>query len=229
MSAIPAIDITISIFLIILSYFIGSIPFGVLIGKLFCHKDIRHYGSKNIGTTNAVRVLGKKIGLTVLLLDALKGTFVILLVGFLEANNIWKNPEGVELFYYGAAAIIGHCYSIFLGYKGGKAVATSLGVVLILTPIPALSCLIIFLLLLYITGYVSVASTGATLTVLFGGWILYFIGVPEVNSFTDYLLHQPSLVVCIFYTALASLIIFKHKTNYKRLLNGTENSFKKKK
>ena len=226
---IPAIDITISIFLIILSYFIGSIPFGVILGKLICKKDIRQYGSKNIGTTNAVRVLGKKVGFLVFGLDVFKGMAVILLIAFLEFNGIWKNPANIELFIYGGAAIIGHCYSIFLEFKGGKAVATSLGVILVLTPIPAIACLLIFGIILGITGYVSLGSTGATLTVLISTWLLYFIGVPEVTSFTDYLIHQPSLLMCILYSLLAALIIFKHSKNYKRLLNGTENSFKKKK
>lgn len=226
---ISAIDISISILFIILSYLIGSIPFGLVLGKLICGKDIRLYGSKNIGTTNSVRVLGKKIGFTVFFLDVFKGMFVILIIALLEALGIWKNPQGIELFYYGGAAIIGHCYSCFLEFKGGKAVATSLGVILVLTPIPAVLCLVIFLILLYATGYVSVSSTGATLTVLISTWVLHFIGLPEVNSYTDYLLHQSSLILCILYTGLATLIIVKHIKNYKRLLNGTENSFKKKK
>ena len=212
-----------------LSYVIGSIPFGIIIGKLFCKLDIRDYGSKNIGTTNAVRVLGKKLGFLVLFLDAFKGMFVIILIGFLEANGIWKNPQGVELFFYGGAAIIGHCYSIFLGFKGGKAVATSLGVVLILTPLPALICILIFLLTLYITGYVSVSSTLATLTVLIGAWILYVFGDPLVTSYLNYFIHKTSLTLCILYSFLASLIIFKNRTNYVRLIKVTENSFKKKK
>ena len=224
-----ALDITISILLIILSYIFGSIPFGLVLGKLICKKDIRNYGSKNIGTTNSIRVLGKKVGLTVFALDVFKGMAVILLIALLELTGIWKNPEGIELFVYGGAAVIGHCYSVFLDFKGGKAVATSLGVILVLTPIPAVSCLIVFAIILGMTGYVSLASTGATLTVLVTTWVLYFIGVAEVTSFASYLIHQPSLLMCILYSLLALLIILKHKKNYIRLINGTENSFKKKK
>ncbi len=224
-----ALDITISILLIILSYILGSIPFGVILGKLICKKDIRQYGSKNIGTTNAIRVLGKKVGFLVFLFDVLKGMIVIILVKSLAASGVWKNADVIDHFIYGAAAIIGHCYSIFLDFKGGKAVATSLGVVLILTPIPAIACLIIFALIFFITGYVSLASTGATVTVIVTTWLLYAFGVTDISNFFLYFIAKPTLVLAILYSILACLIIVKHFKNYKRLLNGTENCFKKKK
>ena len=141
-----ALDIVIGILFIILSYFIGSIPFGVVLGKLICKKDIREYGSKNIGTTNAIRVLGKKVGFLVFFCDVFKGCFIIILIKILGITNVWKTPEGIDIFLYGAAAILGHSFSIFLNFKGGKAVATSLGVVLVLTPIPAIACLLMFAL-----------------------------------------------------------------------------------
>lgn len=224
-----ALNIIIAIFLIILSYVIGSIPFGVVLGKLICKKDIRQYGSKNIGSTNAIRVLGKKVGYLVFACDVFKGMFVIILVKILSATGAWMTPEHIDIFVYGAAAILGHCFSIFLNYSGGKAVATSLGVVLILTPIPAISCLIIFLIVLYATGYVSLASTGATFTVILTTWLLYFFGVDSSNNFFLYFIAKPTLVQAILYSVLAGLIIIKHIKNYKRLLQGTENSFKKKK
>lgn len=224
-----ALNIIIAIFLMIVSYIIGSIPFGVVLGKLICKKDIRLYGSKNIGSTNAIRVLGKKVGYLVFACDVFKGMAVIILVKILGATHAWTNPEGIDLFVYGAAAIIGHCFSIFLNFKGGKAVATSLGVVLILTPVPAISCLIIFVILLYATGYVSLASTFATFTVIITTWILYACGIPNANSFGLYFIAKPTLVLAILYSILSCLIIVKHFKNYKRLINGTENSFKKKK
>lgn len=223
-----AIDIVISILFIILSYFIGSIPFGVVLGKLICKKDIREYGSKNIGTTNAIRVLGKKVGYLVFFCDVFKGCFVILLIKLLEVTNVWHNPSGIDFFLYGASAILGHSFSVFLNFKGGKAVATSLGVVLILTPIPAISCLIIFAIVFYTTKYVSLASTGATFTVILTTWILFAFGVQEVTNFGLYFIAKPSLLLSILYTILAGMILIKHIKNYKRLLNGTENSFKKK-
>ncbi len=229
MENMESLDIIIGILLIIISYFIGSIPFGVVLGKLICKKDIRQYGSKNIGTTNAIRVLGKKVGFLVFFCDVLKGALVIILVKILKLTNVWVNPEGIDMFLYGAAAILGHSFSIFLDFKGGKAVATSLGVVLVLTPIPAIACLVIFSLIFFTTKYVSLASTGATLTVILTSWLLYGFGVEQVTHIGLYFIAKPTLVLVVLYTILAMLIIIKHIKNYKRLLQGTENSFKKKK
>ncbi|MDE6660612.1 MAG: glycerol-3-phosphate 1-O-acyltransferase PlsY [Anaeroplasmataceae bacterium] len=229
MKVMQALDIVIVILFIILSYLIGSIPFGVVLGKLICKKDIREYGSKNIGTTNAIRVLGKKVGFLVFFCDVLKGAFVMIIIRILSATKVWVTPEQIDLFLFGAAAIIGHSFSIFLDFKGGKAVATSLGVVLFLTPIPAIACLIIFGVVFYTTKYVSLASTGATITVIATAWILYVFGVADVTNFGLYFIAKPTLAVAILYSILAMLIIIKHFKNYKRLLNGTENSFRKKK
>lgn len=222
-----AINYIISVLFLIISYVVGSIPFGIVIGKLFKNIDIREYGSKNIGSTNAIRVLGKKIGFLVFFMDVFKGMFVIIILKILSATNVYQSP--IDLFFYGAMAIIGHCFSIFLDFKGGKAVATSLGVVLILTPIPAILCLVVFVIILYSTGYVSLSSTGATITVITSTWILYGCGLEEPSNFFEYFISSPGLLVSILYTLLSLLIIFKHIKNYKRLLNGTENSFKKKK
>jgi len=223
---IIASEAMLCVLFIILSYVVGSIPFGIVIGKGICKIDIREHGSKNIGSTNAIRVLGKKVGFLVFFFDVFKGMFVIILLKLLAAGDIWTTP--IEYFFYGAAAIIGHCFSIFLDFKGGKAVATSLGVVLMLTPIPAIACLIVFLITLYTTGYVSLGSTFATITVIVSTWILYFFGV-EATNFWDYFISSPTLLVCILYSILSLLIIIKHKKNYARLIKGTESNFKKKK
>lgn len=224
-----ALDIVIIILLLIIAYLIGSIPFGVILGKLICKKDIREYGSKNIGTTNAIRVLGKKVGYLVFFCDVFKGMLIMIVVKLLAATNIWVNPSEFDIFFYGAAAILGHCCSIFLKFKGGKAVATSLGVVLFLTPIPAIACLIVFAIVFYTTKYVSLASTAATFAVLITAWILYFFGISEVTNFGSYFIAKPSLIVAILYSVLAAVILLRHIKNYKRLINGTENSFKKEK
>lgn len=226
MLSVSASNSMLCVLFIILSYIIGSIPFGIVIGKGICRIDIREHGSKNIGSTNAIRVLGKKVGFLVFFCDVFKGMVVMLILKALAANNIWTSP--IELFFYGAAAIIGHCFSIFLNFKGGKAIATSLGVVLILTPIPAIACLIVFLIILYTTGYVSLGSTFATLTVITTTWILYIFGV-EATDFFTYFISSPGLLVAILYSILSLLLIFKHIPNYKRLIKGTENNFKKKK
>ena len=227
MEIMQALDIVIIILFIILSYLIGSIPFGVVLGKLICKKDIRLYGSKNIGTTNAIRVLGKKVGYLVFFCDVLKGAIIMILIRILGQAKVWIQPKEIDILFYGVAAIMGHSFSIFLNFKGGKAVATSLGVVLFLTPIPAIACLIIFALVFFTTRYVSLASTGATLTVILTTWLLYGFGVPEVTNFGYYFIAKPSLIIAILYTILALLILVKHIKNYKRLLKGTENRFTK--
>lgn len=223
---ITALNTVISIAFLIISYLIGSIPFGLLIGKGYKDIDIREHGSGNIGSTNAIRVLGKPLGFFVFFCDVFKGMLVIIILKILDACGVWTSP--IEYFFYGLMAIIGHSFSVFLDFKGGKAVATSLGVVLILTPIPAVSCLIVFLIVLMITGYVSLASTFATITVIVTTWILYAIGI-QSTSFLDYFISSPGLVVAICYSCVAGLIILKHRKNYIRLLNGTEASFKKNK
>ena len=222
-----ALGYVICVCALILSYLIGSIPFGVVIGKLICHKDIREYGSKNIGSTNAIRVLGKPVGFIVFFFDVFKGALIILLMMLLKATNVYVTP--IDYFWYGAFAIVGHSFSIFLKFKGGKAVATSLGVVLVLSPMSAINCLIVFLLILYITGYVSLASTGATITVVTTGWILYAVGIPydEASNFLEYYISNPGLGLCILFCIMGLLIILKHIKNYKRLINGTESNFKK--
>ena len=225
-STIQTFNILIAIALLFASYIIGAIPFGLVVGKLVKRIDIRNFGSGNVGSTNAIRVLGKKVGFIVFFLDVFKGMAIIILVKILRSTGVWVTP--IEELWYGAFAIIGHTFSIFLGFKGGKAVATSLGVVLITCPLAAIACLIVFLIFLYSTGYVSLGSTFAALTVVTTGWILHFVGIEPTNFF-EYFIGKASLTLCILFSATTCLIIARHTKNYKRLLNGTENSFKKKK
>ncbi len=228
LSTVETSYILLSILLLIISYFIGSIPFGIIVGKLACDKDIRYYGSKNIGSTNAIRVLGKKIGFIVFFLDVFKGMVIIIIVKTLRLTNVCTLP--IEDLWFGLAAILGHSFSIFLDFKGGKAVATSLGVVLLICPLAGLLCLVAFVIVLYSTGYVSLASTFATLTVLITSWVLYFVGIPNIDINDGlYIISKTSLTTCIIISLVSILIFVKHIKNYKRLLNGTENSFKKNK
>ncbi len=210
----------IAILLLILSYLIGSIPFGLIIGKT-TGKDLRKNGSGNIGSTNAIRTLGLKLGLLSAACDIIKGMFIILIIYILEANGVWYNPfviNGDSLYVvYGIAAVIGHCFPIYIKFKGGKAVATSLGVILVIVPWAALAALIVFLILMLITGIVSISSSSATIA----AWITSFILYGNIISNNIY--------TCLFLTILVVLIILKHIPNYKRILNGTEHSFKKKK
>ena len=220
------VTIIITVLLLISSYLIGSIPFGLVVGKGIAKIDIREHGSKNIGSTNAIRVLGKKLGFFVFFLDVFKGMAIILLVKILRMTGVFEAP--IDDIYFGIFAILGHGFPVFLNFKGGKVVATSLGVVFVISPLAAILCLIAFYITLKISGYVSLASTFATLTVFTTVLVLYFVGLDATN-FLEYLIGKQSLVTLILVSLTACLIIFKHRKNYVRLINGTENSFKKKK
>lgn len=225
-------EVLIVVGLLIASYIIGSIPFGVILGKAICGIDIREHGSKNIGSTNAIRVLGKKVGFLIFFLDVFKGMFVIIIVRILHATGVfYENPiitssYNLDLLLIGAMAIVGHSFPIFLNFKGGKGVATSLGVIFMVCPLAAILCLVAFLITLYSTGYVSLASTFATLTVTATVWVLHFVYL-DSNPFLAYILGNQHLITCILISCIAILIILKHRKNYIRLLNGTENNFKK--
>ena len=205
-----------AIILLILSYLLGSIPFGLIIGKA-AGKDLRKSGSGNIGSTNAIRILGVKLGLLSALCDIIKGTIVIIVIYILEANNLWYNPIviGEESIYaiYGLTAVIGHCFSIFLKFKGGKAVATSLGVLFATVPLAGVAALVVFFPVVFITKYVSISSTFASVAAVLTSFIAYGLIIGD-RLYT-------SIVVLI----LVVTIIIKHIPNYKRLANGTENKF----
>ncbi|KRN88830.1 acyl-phosphate glycerol 3-phosphate acyltransferase [Ligilactobacillus ceti DSM 22408] len=180
-----------------IGYLLGSIPSGVWIGKLFYGKDIRDYGSGNMGTTNTFRVLGKKAGIIVLLMDMLKGTLTALLPLFFGVQ--------VNALLIGLSAIIGHAFPIFAHFKGGKAVATSVGVLLIYNPIFFCVVWAIFLTTLYVTSMVSVAS-------MLGFTLITIISL----FFNDTVLTLVALVLTIF-------VFYRHWGNIARIKNGTEN------
>ncbi len=213
-------DIIITIILLLSGYLLGSIPFGLIMGKLN-GVDIREHGSKNIGTTNTIRVLGKPKGLTAFIFEVLKGAIIIILVKVFEHNGIYTSPlkfDNTTIYIlYGAPAIIGHVFPLYLKFKGGKAIAVSLGVVLSITPIPAILCLIAFAIFMYSTRYVSMGSVAATFTVVISTWILYG---------TNGLGHERDIITCCLYSVLSLLLIYKHKTNFVRIKNGTENKIR---
>ena len=207
---------------LILSYLLGSIPFGLIIGKA-AGKDLRKNGSGNIGSTNAIRILGVKLGLLAAVCDILKGTLVIIIIYILEATNVWFNPFVIEstgdslYALYGLMAVIGHCFSIFLKFKGGKAVATSLGVLFATVPLAGVMALVAFFPVVFITRYVSLSSTAATIAAVLTSFIFYGVIIGD-RLYT-------SFIVLI----LGLIIFIKHIPNYKRLANGTENRFGSKK
>ncbi len=192
---------------VVIAYLIGSIPFSYLLGEWFKKEDIRKMGSGNLGTTNAYRVFGKLIGTTVLLLDTLKSGLLVLLMKY---TGIF---DGIELFHplvYGLASVLGHVFPIWFKFHGGKGVASSFGLLLAYDPIMAAVILPIFLFVEFLTRYVSVASTVAALSALLFAVLSYFFIEPDI--------YFPVI------TFLAvSLIIWRHLSNYKRLMNCCEN------
>ncbi|MGF6905908.1 glycerol-3-phosphate 1-O-acyltransferase PlsY [Fusobacterium sp. PH5-44] len=196
-----------TIIFVIIAYLIGSIPTGVWIGKKFKNIDIREHGSKNTGTTNAYRVLGARYGIMVLLLDILKG---FLPVYAASSNGI----TGVHLIVVGVVAIIGHSLSIFLNFKGGKGVATSLGVFLFLIPKIMLILIVVFILVSGISKYISLAS------------IICATLLPILTYFLPIRANIPKIPLVIINFLIGSFVVYRHRDNIQRILNGKENKFK---
>ncbi|MGV3243890.1 glycerol-3-phosphate 1-O-acyltransferase PlsY [Staphylococcus sp. 11261D007BR] len=186
--------------LIVISYLIGSIPSGVLIGKLFYKIDIREHGSGNTGATNSFRVLGKPAGFVVTFLDIFKGFIVVFLPMLFDVN--------VPGLLIGIFAIIGHVYPIYLKFKGGKAVATSAGVLLGVNPLLFVILIGVFFVILYLTKYVSLSSIIAAISCCVGSLFVH-----------DYILLIVSVIVTI-------LLIYRHSSNIKRIVKGTEPKIK---
>ena len=197
--------VTTVVILTALSYIIGSIPFGLLISKAK-GVDIRKQGSGNIGATNVLRCLGKPLGITCFVLDALKGFLPAKLFPILGLTD----PTFGILF--GTAAILGHNFPVFLNFKGGKGVATSAGVLLGVAPLAVAVGMLTWVIIFYTSGYVSLGSIIAALAVIAIGWTAGY-----------------GSVIATALTLLGALTIYRHRENIKRLAAGTENKFQKKK
>lgn len=204
----------------VLSYFLGSIPSGLIIGKVFKKIDIRQFGSKNTGATNAVRVLGFRYGIFAFIFDLLKGALVILLVFLINEPSLYlvSKYEINIASIYGASAVLGHVFPIYINFKGGKAVATSAGMIFAIEPWVAVGVIVLFLIIFMITRYVSLSSTIAASSVL-----LYFV----IRVFLEHELFNLAtrIMDLVIISMLASLIFIRHKANYKRLKMGTEYKF----
>ena len=194
-------------YLFLVAYLLGSIPSGVWIGKIFYHKDIRQFGSGNTGTTNTFRVLGKKAGIAVLIIDILKGTLATMLPMFFGITQV--NP-----LIFGVAAIIGHTFPIFAHFKGGKAVATSAGMLLGYQPIFFVYSCVIFIICLFITSMVSLSSMIAAVLITLSTIFLPYI--------CPALLPKHNLLLTIIAICVSTFIFYRHKDNIKRIKNGTE-------
>lgn len=209
------------IILCIFAYLIGSIPFGYIIGMIFHHQDIRKGGSGNIGATNALRLYGALSGIAVLILDFLKGFIVAWLLYKVVPDKfgylIGDKPLNAFIFNFPALMVIlGHMYSVFLSFKGGKGVSTALGVFIYISTIPMLLSLIVFLIVVAITRYVSLGS----IVTAFSFFIIDFLW--NILVIKDYTFPWFQLTVVL-------LIIYKHYPNILRLLEHQETkiSFKK--
>ncbi len=201
----------------VLCYLVGSFPTSIVTGRLLRGIDIREHGSGNAGGTNVFRVLGWKPGLFVMLFDAFKGFATTFWLSRLAFGTISLTNESIMLLC-GAAAIIGHIWTIFARFKGGKGVGTAAGMLVALYPLALLICLGIFFIVFLTTRIVSVGSITAA------------IALPIVLTIFRTLVDKPvSNVLYIFSFFATALIIFTHRSNIKRLLNGTENRFGKSK
>ncbi|GHH99100.1 glycerol-3-phosphate 1-O-acyltransferase PlsY [Neobacillus kokaensis] len=191
--------------ILVLAYLLGSIPSGLIIGKVFYKTDIREHGSGNLGGTNTFRTLGIKAGLVVTIADILKGTLATALPALLAVD--------MHPLLAGVLAVIGHTYPIFAGFRGGKAVATSGGVILCYEPLLFITLVLAFFIGLYISKYVSLSSMIAGIVGVLYVLVSGIIGVWD-----------PPLLVVI--TLMATFVIYRHRTNIKRIMNKTEPKIK---
>lgn len=202
----PALNETL-IAIPIAAYLLGSIPFGLLLGRLFGTADIRKAGSGNIGATNVARVAGPGAGVLTLVLDVGKGAVGVLMAERLASGSaLWVMVAGI-------CALLGHCFPVWLGFRGGKGVATAAGVFLVLCPLALLGAVILFVLVVIYWRFVSLGSISAAAAMPL---LVYLFWAPH---------HAPPLVVTFGSLAAALLIVYKHDGNIQRLVQGNEPKF----
>jgi glycerol-3-phosphate acyltransferase PlsY len=199
-----------TVFVFLLAYLLGSIPSAVWIGKRIHNIDVRQHGSGNAGATNVIRVLGWKTGIPVMLIDVAKGWLATMLPVLINLGD----PESAMLtnlqIMTGVTAIIGHIFPVFAGFRGGKGVACFFGVLLALQPLLTICCFGVFLVVLLITGIVSVSSMSAGLA---------------FPVFLFLIFDTPSLVFKVFSIFVAIALLITHRKNIGRLLRGEESKF----
>jgi glycerol-3-phosphate acyltransferase PlsY len=193
-----------TLILVLAGYLLGSIPFGLIFAKILGGTDVREHGSGNIGATNVSRVVGPLAGILTLLLDVAKGAAAVWLAARISDH------AAITMTLAGVAALLGHCFPVWLKFKGGKGVATALGVYLALCPSAALAALVLFILLVAFWRYVSLGSLAAAASMPL---LIYFLWAPG---------HAPPLVLSLGTLFAAVLIFYKHDANLQRLVDGTE-------
>jgi glycerol-3-phosphate acyltransferase PlsY len=200
-----------SLWIVVLAYLLGSVPVGYLLVRVFCKQDIRSVGSGNIGATNVLRAGGKGLGAVTFVLDVVKGAAAVLLGAFLAAPLMPGVPQRNVEALAALCAVAGHMFPIWLGFKGGKGVATGFGVFLVAAPLAALASITLFTIVFALTRYVSLASILGAASFPIFAW--FTVSGPRPAFFIA--------VQCI----VALLIIVKHHPNIRRLLAGTEHRF----
>jgi len=191
------------IFVLIIIYLIAAIPSGVILSRLMGSEDVRQKGSGNIGATNVYRVVGKLAGILTLIGDIMKGFLPLL------AYKSWLAPTPTQLGVACAIAIIGHCYPVYLKFRGGKGVATAFGIFLVLSPQAVLVVVVVFVITVAASRYISL---GSVLAAMSAPLLILMLNHP-----------QPIFLATLF---IAMLVIWRHRTNIRRLLDGSENRFK---
>ncbi len=205
--------------LLFVGYLIGSIPNSVILGKLLKGVDVRQHGSKNPGATNTIRVLGKPIGLTVFVLDVLKGGILILLIRL----GVFGSADALlPTLLYGLSAVLGHIYPVFLKFKGGKAVATGVGVFLFYAPLIGIVGLLAFVLTVKLTGYISMGSTMGGVSVVVFALLVFFLGPQEDSLWRFWFGLRGDLWLPFAAVFGVGLIIYRHRGNYARIKAGKE-------
>lgn len=195
---------------IIIAYLLGSIPTAVIVGKSFFGMDIRTVGSGNAGATNTIRTFGMKVGIPVLLFDILKGLAAVKLSIFLNSPVLSENLVEIYKIALGTSAVIGHVFPVFASFRGGKGVATLVGVLIAIYPLSFLIILVCFILIMILSRIVSLSS------------IICSILFPFIEIF---ILHETRLPLIILAIGVALFIPYTHRENIKRLLAGTEKKF----
>lgn len=208
-------NIVLVILAFLISYLIGSINFAILISKHYINDDIRNYGSKNAGMTNVLRTVGKKAAAYTVVGDTLKGFIPVFIFKMLFLNYTELDPL-IGAYIAGYGAFLGHLFPIYYGFKGGKGILTGSGVMIAISPLVFVVLFIIFLIMTFITKIVSV---GSICVALFLPLVFYLVQ----NYYGDF---KVEYFICT--TIFALMLLFMHRGNIKRLLNGTENKFKKK-
>ena len=193
--------------LLLAAYILGSIPFGVIFARILGRADVRKSGSGNIGATNVARVAGPLAGILTLIFDIGKGAAAVLLTARLA------HESAAWMMLAGLAALVGHCFPVWLKFKGGKGVATALGIFLGLCPAAALAALLLFIFVVAIWRYVSLGSITAAAAIPL---LMYFLWAPR---------HAPPLIITFGSLAAAVLVVYKHDGNIQRLVQGEEPKF----